>query len=105
MYERRNNIIKLNEPHPRFNKKRAYLREYDLDVESLMEDFKKKFSNKRMEFRKQITTLELIFIVYLEITCNENNELEFKIEPSIFEETSTPEEIARYDNYSFKQVK
>jgi hypothetical protein len=105
IYKRRNDIITLNKPHPRFNKKRAYLREYELDVQALMDDFKKKFSNKRIEFKKQITTVDLVFLVYLEIICNGEDELEFKIEPSIYEENSTPEQIARYDNYSFKQVK
>lgn len=105
IYKRRNNIITYNKPHPRFNKKRAYLREYELDVQALMDDFKKKFSNKRIEFKKQITTVDLVFLVYLEIICNGEDELEFKIEPSIYEENSTPEQIARYDNYSFKQVK
>lgn len=104
-FERRNKIIKANEHHTRFNKRRVYLREFDLDIEAMMTDFKKYFVKKSIEFKKQITTLDLVFIVFLEITCNQDDDLEFKIEPSIDEENSMPEEIAKFESYSFKQVK
>ena len=78
------------------------IRDYNLDFTKLLRDFKTHFAEKHIDFAKQISIVNVIYLIRLEIFFSEE-ELGFMMNLTIDEDNSSPEAVLEMSDFKFKR--